>query len=685
MARDRGAQAALFYAFVTPGIIVPLLFIFGWVSGHAGIVNPTPAFGSMYFATALGILLCAVSALLVQHNRTYMARFLSSIAIAFMVAFILEYALHVDFGIDRIFYHDGFLESDVVYPGRPSMLSAIAIASLSAAIFLLCLAHKNQYILTGIESLAVFALMLGFVSLAGHITGLPKSIGLHGWKTMSLYTSFCLTTTPIAVCMLTHRISNNAHSAPSYVAASLFIMAATLNVYTPLGIIAGFAYMPFVLSALAYRNPYTGLYFVIISTLFGIIGIYMASSILTELWIAITNRVISIVGLWILALLTYQIKVREQELVSQQHYLSSVLDNTVDGMITINEQGIIDGYNKACETIFGYSRNEVMGRNIKMLMPPHYAKHHDQYLKNYHDTGERKIIGIGREVEAQKKDGTVFPIDLSIAEVPLSGGVKMFNGIVRDITERKKTEEELIRSNMELERFAYVASHDLQEPLRMIANFTQLLQEEYGKSADPQVREYMTFIIEAARRMQAMIADLLEYSRIGYEDSGLEKVNTQSSVRMALENLKEVISQTDAKVVIGDLPTVHANPIRFLRLIQNLIGNGIKYRAHGTKPMIEIRAEMQAASSLWLFSVKDNGIGIKQEYLEQVFMMFRRLHGKNEYQGTGIGLAVCKRIVHNMGGSIWAESEFGKGSTFYFTVPFFTSKENQNVPIAQTH
>ena len=361
-----------------------------------------------------------------------------------------------------------------------------------------------------------------------------------------------------------------------------------------------------------------------------------------------------------------------QETVDTRNKLQAILDNTVDGLITINKEGIIQNYNKACENIFGYTSKEVMGENVKILMPSPYRQAHDTYLNNYHETGEKKIIGIGREVEGQRKDGTIFPLDLSVSEVTVQGQ-SFYSGIVRDISDRKKAEDEIMRSNDELERFAYVASHDLQEPLRMISNFTQLLEEEYSETFDQQAGEYMAFIIDAAHRMQDLVNDLLEYSRIGYEDSGFLDFDAKLHTEMVISNLQELIQESNAKIVVKDLPVIWANPTRFLRLMQNLIGNGIKYRRKDVTPEITIQAKKQDRE--WLFSVEDNGIGIKEEYLKQIFIIFRRLHAKHEYQGTGIGLAVCKKIVDSFEGTIWAESTPGKGSVFYFTVPEKISAE----------
>lgn len=352
--------------------------------------------------------------------------------------------------------------------------------------------------------------------------------------------------------------------------------------------------------------------------------------------------------------------------------LSNIIDNTVDGLITIDGKGTIETFNKACEKIFGYKADEVIGENVKMLMPEPYHSEHDGYLKNYRDTGKKKIIGLGREFEGQRKNGTVFPLDVSVSEINIQDR-KLYSGIIRDITERKMAEDEIIRSNEELERFAYVASHDLQEPLRMVTNFTGLLEKRYGDQLDEQAKEYIGFAFSSAKRMQDLVNDLLEYARIGQEAENFKEVDIKQVIELVEENLKDSIDSSNAAITHEDLPIVHVNPMRLMRVIQNLVGNGIKYQAEGVNPEIHISAEEK--NNAWLISIKDNGIGMKPEYCEKIFEPFKRLHAKNEYVGTGMGLAICRKIIEGFDGTIWAESEQGKGSAFYFTIPVHARRQ----------
>lgn len=252
-------------------------------------------------------------------------------------------------------------------------------------------------------------------------------------------------------------------------------------------------------------------------------------------------------------------------------------------------------------------------------------------------------------------------------------------GATRDITERKESEalllelntrlkqraDELAASNVELERFAYIASHDMQEPLRMITSFLQLFKKKYEDQIDETAEQYIHFAMDGADRMKKLIMDLLEYSRVGSNKDNFAEVDTNVLLKEVVNVFLTRIDEIKATVVVGDLPAVTANRTQMFQLFQNLVGNALKYHS-GESPLIEVSGKEE--STHYVFSVKDNGIGIKPIFFEKIFILFQRLHHKNEYSGTGIGLSVCKKIVERHGGKIWVESEPGKGSCFYFTI-----------------
>jgi PAS domain S-box-containing protein len=243
----------------------------------------------------------------------------------------------------------------------------------------------------------------------------------------------------------------------------------------------------------------------------------------------------------------------------------------------------------------------------------------------------------------------------------------------QDILERKRVQQELsrkmeqlARSNADLEQFAYVASHDLQEPLRMVASYTQLLARRYKDKLDADADEIIGFAVDGASRMQQLIEDLLSYSRLTTRGKSLAWTPSEVACQGAVRNLQELIKDANAAVRVGTLPEVLADASQLTELFQNLISNGIKYRKE-RRPEIQIDAQLQGSE--WVFSVRDNGIGIEPQYFARIFQMFQRLHSRKDYPGTGIGLAICKKIVERHGGKIWLESQLGEGSTFLFTIP----------------
>ncbi|HEX3012994.1 MAG TPA: ATP-binding protein [Methanobacterium sp.] len=276
------------------------------------------------------------------------------------------------------------------------------------------------------------------------------------------------------------------------------------------------------------------------------------------------------------------------------------------------------------------------------------------------------------EISRESADGTLMTFQINISFLEKIDGYYV---IVTDLTEQKKSEHELHdllkdleRSNKELQQFAYVSSHDLQEPLRAIASFTQLLERRYKGKFDSDADEFMDYIVEAAKRMQQMILDLLEFSRVTTNADEFKEIDTAEAFDEALFNLRGTIEYNNAVITRNDLPTVTADKSQLAKVFQNLIANAIKFKKENVPPKIHISAREDPQKNQYIFSIQDNGIGMDPQYAGRIFTLFQRLHTRDEYQGTGIGLSVAKRIIERHGGHIWVESELGKGSTFYFTL-----------------
>lgn len=355
------------------------------------------------------------------------------------------------------------------------------------------------------------------------------------------------------------------------------------------------------------------------------------------------------------------------------------VESSPNGMVMVNPRGHIVLVNAEAERMFGYSRDELVGRGIEMLVPERFRTGHSAQREEYANKPERRLMGAGRDLFGLRKSGTEFPVEIGLNPITTPQGALVLCSVV-DITERKQAQEvlearsrELLRSNAELEQFAYVASHDLQEPLRMVASYTSLLAEEYGEKLDADAKLYIHFAKDGAERMQQLIHDLLSYSRISSRKRAPAPVSSSECLDLALANLRISLDETGCIVRRGELPTVLGDRSQIVDLFQNLIANAIKFR-RGNPPVIEVMAEPGSVGVR--FAVRDNGIGMEPQYFEDVFQVFRRLHTKDEYPGTGIGLAICKRIVERVGGRIWVESVLGQGSTFYFTWPSAPAKSD---------
>jgi len=349
-----------------------------------------------------------------------------------------------------------------------------------------------------------------------------------------------------------------------------------------------------------------------------------------------------------------------------------LLESAPDAIIGVGRDGRMVLVNSQAVALFGYARDELIGEHVERLVPERYRGGHEAHRSGYFGDPRTRPMGADLELFGLRRDGTEFPAEISLSSIESEDGV-LATAAIRDITDRKEAERELARhaaelqrSNVELQQFAYVASHDLQEPLRMITVYTDRLTTQLASSMDDRSREWAGYVVEGAARMQSLIEGVLEFSRVRPDRTEFASTDCEVVLRRARANLHGAIEESSATIVSEPLPTVLADPVQMLQLFQNLISNAIKFRGD-RRPHVRITCVDEGGR--WRFGISDNGIGIEGGDSERVFGLFARLHSKDDYPGAGIGLALCKKIVEAHGGRIWLSSTPGEGSTFSFTLP----------------
>ncbi|MDY0028892.1 MAG: PAS domain S-box protein [Pseudobdellovibrionaceae bacterium] len=622
----------------------------------------------MQHTTALLLLLSGVGLIVAIFERVLISRILGSLIVLVSSLILFEYISGLNWGIEQILKTDD-VHKAVAFPGRPAPNTLLAFLFIGISLLLMScpFQHLSKYCYLIIDFTGFVVFALGAHAIGGYLESYKQA---YAWGTdarMSIPTSISNVLMGIGLLAASWaQRKNKIASVPLWVPVVICFLALQFSLLASPGVVISVAFVPLVFCSIWFSNPLTVFVFASVSTFFCLLRYFLLPEEFRTQDILI-NQFLAVSVIWFTAILIFWKRIVDSKLEESERYLKAIVDHTMEGLIVVDTHGLIVRYNKSCGDIFGYRGHELDGKSIFVLMPERYEQHHAKIFQGQMPPELEKIVGIGREVTGRRKDGSEFPLEIGISEMVIDGNV-FFSGILRDITARKEAEEKLLRSNAELERFAYVAAHDLQEPLRIVSKSLEFLQEDYADQLEGDGERFIRNATGATHRMRTLIQDLLEYSRLGdqadhYEDG----VPLQDCLQIATDNLKEAILSTGAKIdIVGNFPAVTGNRGQLSRLYQNLIGNALKYRRPEVSPHIRIVSEQTEGG--FLFCIEDNGIGIEAQYLDQIFQPFKRLHTIKEYPGSGIGLSVCKRIVEFHRGRIWVESEPGKGSRFFFTI-----------------
>ncbi|WP_422359723.1 sensor histidine kinase [Reichenbachiella sp.] len=480
---------------------------------------------------------------------------------------------------------------------------------------------------------------------------------------------------------------------------ALFItsMVFIADIFVPLGVAVGAMYCIVIFYSWLLPGRLTPIYTGIFCTVLIVLGLVFAQSRAASDEIFGVNRVISVIVIWVCTALVMmakngfksleeardqleqRVKERTKELSEKQRIIElsnerykSLLESAPDAMVIAERNGTVQLINQQITNLFGYEKDELLGTSVERLIPERYRRLYKGHSSGFFDIPDIEQQGKGVELIGRKKSGEEFPIEVSLSPLETDDGA-LVSAAIRDITFRKDAEDsmelfsqQLQNKNKELEQFTYVASHDLQEPLRTITSFSEMLVEKYKNQFDETGKKSLQFILDATGRMSQLIKGLLDYGRLGKSEAK-ENINCNDLMADLKKDLTTGLEESKTKLDVSDLPSVNGYPVELRLLLQNLISNAMKFRKPEETPVIQIKAKKKRGEVV--FSVKDNGIGIADEHRERIFEIFQRLHNKNKYEGTGIGLAHCRKIVELHGGQIWVESEPDMGSSFYFSIP----------------
>jgi PAS domain S-box-containing protein len=610
-----------------------------WLSEPAALAAQFPMMFVMQFNTSICFVLSGLSLALVHSAYSRWSALLSGVVVAFAVAILIQHFLKTDLGIDRLLITP-FMQSGTAPAGRMAANTAFCLILINASILLTLRIGRNSHIRL------LFAGLVFMIAASAQIGHLLNATTTQDWLPLSrMSTQTSISFMALSIGLIFSRPEDLGYQRTMMGA---FLAAAT---YLLLVLLTYFEFMrqetlfTEELPAAEAGNARSTLIAILLFS-----GIAYAFLILYALRTAQRQRASA------------------RDLSESQMRFAAIIDTAVDGFITIDDQGKILSVNPACERIFGYKAAEMLSQNVKMLMPEPYRHEHDQYIRNYHQTSRPKIIGIGREVEGRRKDGSTFPLDLSVAKVNLGHQV-LYSGIVRDISERKRHERQILEANAELEEFSYRTSHDLRSPIASSIGMIAIVQDMIEDGVSPKdLKPVLERIDKSFRKLDSLIQNIILLTRVKVLEETETPIAVAKVVNDTVERLRYIDTEQKTHIHI-DVPsalTIHKKASRFQIIIDNLLSNALKYRDPGEdRPEVRILARKENGE--FVLSVVDNGLGIQEQDEQQLFQMFRRFHPQQAY-GSGLGLYILKKSAEHLGGSVSFHRR-KKGSQFTVTLP----------------
>ena len=667
------------------------VMIAAWLLNIEPLVSISDDLPRMSLEAAISLFLCggsAVASLSEGDRPRRLAGYLALLPLLLSCVQLIELASNNALGVERM------LARLFIAPGPDADFSIGMSPNTSVAILAFCLAQAyDAFFIRSADALALttgglIASGLGMTAIVGYAVGLDYAYQWRDYEGMALQAAIGIWLLGLTLLIRARHVSLDQSSRLPFAAASVLSLAGLLfDLSTPPFIGSNVIYIPLVLSAIWFADRRIAFSFAFICALFSLLAYVAKVEYHDGLYQHGIGRSFGIATLFIVASLIYYFKVAVQQSEAGKFAVAALMNNAPDAVVTIDDHGRIKAFNPAAERLFGYRQQDVLGRNVNILMPEPYHSAHDGYLQRYAETGEQRIIGTIREVSGRRSDGSLFPLDLSIS-VLSAGRERQFVGVLRDLTGRKKQEEtlrqalnrlgayaaDLERSNQELDEFAYIASHDLKEPLRGLHNHSRFLLEDYEQVLGDDGKRRLNRLLFLSQRMEKLVNDLLYFSRIGRQELAVRKTDVNGVIRDIQGTIEQFLEERHAKVEVrGTLPAITCDAVRITEVFRNLIVNGVKYNDKPEKRIeigfLDIEADEAGREVRNVFYVRDNGKGIAPEFYQDIFRIFKRLEkSETEGEGTGVGLTFVRKIIARHGGKIWLRSEPGVGTTFFFTL-----------------
>ncbi|MCJ8053274.1 PAS domain-containing sensor histidine kinase [Shinella curvata] len=629
---ERATGAASLWC-IAVGVIMMTL----WLAEPAGLAAAHPGLFGMKFNAALAFVVLGAGLYLAARGRVRLAVLMMVPVFIYGAIAFSQHLFGIDTGIDTLL-NEPFVDIGTSRPGRIAPNTALCFMLMSLAIARRALCRKNDIVQV---ALGFATFIIAAAALVGYAISLDFA---HDWirfTRMSFQSASCFVALSIAIIFVgTEKAGYNRLTIAAILGLLTYLILLAMTYYELARYETAFG-ITFSINDINARGTLSSL--VLISgALYGALVVHLYYS-------------------------SRRVRAMAADLAESRGRLAAIIDNAVDGIITIDQHGLIQSVNDACTRIFGYAPEEMIGRNVKMLMPEPYHSAHDGYLGNYHRTGEAKIIGSGREVEGRRKDGFIFPLDLAVARVELNGAT-IYSGIVRDISERKASEQALIEANAELEEFAYRTSHDLRSPIASSLGLLGISKDMLAEGNTPALGQMLQRMEVNFRRLDHLIQNIITVTRTRLMEEDERPIELHALVAEAIEALSHLDDFKRIRIenhVPAEL-TIVSKPSKFQVIVGNMLSNAVKYHdPKEAEPAIDVRA-FRYGGRLRL-SVEDNGLGVPPASRHLLFKMFKRLHPNRSF-GSGLGLYILRKSAEALGGAALYEAR-DKGSRFMIELP----------------